>query len=270
MPVGQGGVNMDFSKNKKLKLTDREIMSEIEPLRLKSARMGWSGFALIILSVTALIVVGTKEILIADNVALTIVPLLVFLALGIMLAVLSFRLSKKVSVFVKENLICHLLDEAFEVETYEHNSFLKADAVAQPRFIDGWRYCVGSDYLKGKYKGLKFQFSDVRLYYTYTSSDSDGHSTTHERDVFLGQWFIFDYDGELPLNPATDEIKWLNRRKKPIFYIGQANGQTHVAMYSSNNFFEVNSLSETKNLDSLREKFQAEIKKMHELMDLFV
>ena len=47
-----------------------------------------------------------------------------------------------------------------------------------------------NDYVKGKYKDINFEASDIHIQDRYTDSDGNTHYTT----LFRGQWFIFDFN----------------------------------------------------------------------------
>lgn len=70
-----------------------------------------------------------------------------------------------------------------------------------------------NDYISGTYKGVNFEYSDVHIEEEYTDSDGD----THYQTLFLGQWFIFDFNKNFKSNLQICESGFRNAKRNSWF-----------------------------------------------------
>ena len=130
------------------------------------------------------------------GISITVLPFVVgagigfsFLALpvGLMIVfiVLGSNVKKEMKGLISANFTKSLLAEAFELETYEPGTHIDQRIISTTELVPGWNRCYGSDFVIGKYRGVKFMFSDIHLT-NYTSGGSDDSDT--ESTIFKGQW----------------------------------------------------------------------------------
>ena len=57
-----------------------------------------------------------------------------------------------------------------------------------------------NDYMKGSYKNIGFEQSDIHIEEKHETTDSDGHTTTYYVTIFLGRVMIFDFNKTFKAN----------------------------------------------------------------------
>lgn len=135
--------------------------------------------------------------------------------------VFGYQMSKRtqtVKKLLSENIVSGVLNEVFE--NVEYNAFeripsaqVKDAGMVFPFEYDSVR---GSDYIKGVYKGLNVELSDVELYHVVSHYDEEMQQwKDDEQKVFMGQWLICDFgkqlSGEVHLSANA---KALRRQRK--------------------------------------------------------
>ena len=135
--------------------------------------------------------------------------------------VFGYQMSKRtqtVKKLLSENIVSGVLNEVFE--NVEYNAFgripsaqVKDAGMVFPFEYDSVR---GSDYIKGAYKGLNVELSDVELYHVVSHYDEEMQQwKDDEQKVFMGQWLICDFgkqlSGEVHLSANA---KALRRQRK--------------------------------------------------------
>lgn len=117
--------------------------------------------------------------------------------------VFGYQMSKRTETLKKllsENVVSGVLNEVFE--NVEYNPFgrlpdklVKGAGMVFPFEYDSVR---GSDYIKGSYKGLDVELSDVELYHVVSHYDEETQQwRDEEQKVFMGQWLVCDFGKEL-------------------------------------------------------------------------
>ena len=117
--------------------------------------------------------------------------------------VFGYQMSKRTETLKKllsENIVSGVLNEVFE--NVEYNAFgripsaqVKDAGMVFPFEYDSVR---GSDYIKGTYKGLNVELSDVELCHVVSHYDEEMQQwRDEEQKVFMGQWLICDFGKEL-------------------------------------------------------------------------
>ncbi len=104
----------------------------------------------------------------------------------------SKNIKKNLDALINENFVMSEIGDFFTVEKMEKFEHINKSDIENTHLIDGWRKVRGNDYIKGKYKNINFQFSDIYLF--YETKDYVGDSVkTQEHRVFKGQWLICDF-----------------------------------------------------------------------------
>jgi len=125
--------------------------------------------------------------------ALTLWYVAVFFLLAFFFfAVLGIYYGSRMKHLVAVNLVRDALDEVFDVEVYSHNRHIGSATIEEANLLRDWNECDGSDYIRGKYKGVQFAFSDIKLVDVQEGTDSDGGTTQTRTTRFQGQWLILD------------------------------------------------------------------------------
>ena len=108
--------------------------------------------------------------------------------------------TEKIKKLLSENIVSSVLSEVFD--DVEYNAFgrisdktLESAGMVFPFSHESMR---GSDYVKGTYKGLNVELSDVELIHVtdYYDEELEQWKQTEEK-VFQGQWLVCDFGKEL-------------------------------------------------------------------------
>jgi hypothetical protein len=114
---------------------------------------------------------------------------------------------KKLKEIMGQSITEPVLKEVFEVIEYNPSSRIPTKLVHSAQLIDDWTEISGSDYFKGKYKGMNILFSDLHLQRKEIETDSDGKKTTNYITVFKGQWLVCDFN-----KPLAASLRILERK----------------------------------------------------------
>ena len=109
--------------------------------------------------------------------------------------------------FIKKHMsqavIPQILSEYFEDVVYDSNGTVPMEQVKDAFWGEYNRY-YGSDYVKGRYKGIDIEMCDLKLQNVTTRTVTDDHGNSKvEEDIdtlLNGQWIIFDFHKQLSAN----------------------------------------------------------------------
>ena len=116
-----------------------------------------------------------------------------FLAAAVCFWIASRGARKKLAIFIGMRFVTCVLGEVFELELHSPNGCVAGSQINETGLIGGWKKCAGSDLVKGKYKGVPIEFSDITL--------KDG-----EKTAFKGQWI------EIGLKKPLESVVYLAER----------------------------------------------------------
>jgi len=148
--------------------------------------------------------VGRKTTIAKSCAVLFAVAALVTLALRVWLAFIPCLIASVVCFFIRVlsesktkqlisvNIVRDALSEVFDVEFFEPRNHIESKVVSDAELVYDWNEISGSDLVRGRYKGIPFIFSDIKLVDVQESTDSDGHSQETRTTRFQGQWIILD------------------------------------------------------------------------------
>jgi hypothetical protein len=146
---------------------------------------------------TGLLILLGAILFVAIGVATEIVPLLIVGAVIFIVAVVflgkSGMHSKVFKDFVKKDLVPTLLEESFDEVSYDPNSHISMDRINGTGLIKRPDRYQGKDYIKGSYKGVKFEVSDINLKERVETRDSKGNVQVSYQTYFKGRWYIYRY-----------------------------------------------------------------------------
>lgn len=123
------------------------------------------------------------------------------IVIGVILIITSFIFFGKANAhlqkyrnIIKRDLIHLLLNEQFEEVVYEPKSAISVNRINDTGTIRRPDRYSGEDYIKGIYKGVKFEVADVDLKERVERRDSKGNVTVSYQTYFKGRWFIYTYN----------------------------------------------------------------------------
>ena len=207
---------------------------------------------------------------------LSIIPF--FIAI-IVFSVKIFIVKNEKKQLIGTNIVGGAVADEFEIIEYEALKFIDFNEIKAAALLGNWNSCEGSDFIRGKYKGVSFSSSDICLEQV---NNHNGENSRHK--VFKGQWLICELNKtlETPLrlcerssegkgkksdveteNQAfNDKYKILTSDPHTVFYIltphfmeyivrmdNEARARTymcfmgnkvHVALYNNRDLFEAN------------------------------
>ncbi len=100
---------------------------------------------------------------------------------------------RKIKDLLGTNIIHGILDEFFNIEIYDKSGGMSADDLRATGLVPNWKKSSGTDYVRGTYDSIPFEFADMHLFSTRRSVGGESTETvTH----FKGLWLIFGFEGE--------------------------------------------------------------------------
>lgn len=94
----------------------------------------------------------------------------------------------------KERFVENTFKQVFDNFTYEPNQGLSKERFRETNILEYDDIYSSNDYMQGTYHNTSFEIADVEIKEEHTSTDSDGHRNTYYLTVFLGKWFIFNFN----------------------------------------------------------------------------
>jgi|LSQX01.3.fsa_nt_gb hypothetical protein len=182
------------------RLSDNELSEKMELLLQKSRKKKTAGM----LSVIGAFVVSFPLLLMIGGFAYVI--FFALLALGVVYLIQFSGVQNQMKTLVGANIIRDMLADVFELESYQPSGSFTAEQVRQTGLINGWDECSGSDLVKGKYKGIPFSFSDIKLVSVTETTDDEGKTQTSRTTMFQGQWM------EIYLNKQIESVLYVRER----------------------------------------------------------
>ena len=133
------------------------------------------------------------------------------------MAFVAYRPRKKYRNLFKSIFVEKALNNLFDDLIYEPEKGLPYDVIASTNMMNmGDRY-ESEDYVSAKYKGIKFEQADVHIEEEYTTTDSDGNTSTHYVTIFKGRWLVFDFNKNFKANVQISEKGFGNSKVKRFF-----------------------------------------------------
>ncbi len=120
---------------------------------------------------------------------------------------------KELKTYVSDNIVRQALEAVFDIEEYKPFGTISYEKVKGSNMgISGFNVTGGSDYLKGTYKDLPVELSDMSLIHRTHSQDDDGRTVTNDEVIFQGLWLICDFGKEL----SADLRLWERKNRDKI------------------------------------------------------
>lgn len=124
--------------------------------------------------------------------ALLIVGVVLFIAV-IVFAGRAAAQSSKYRRIIKTELINVLLSDQFENVLYDPNSSISVSKINETGTVRRPDRFRGEDYIKGSYKGIDFEVSDVDLKQRVEHRDKNGNVHVTYETYFKGRWYIYTF-----------------------------------------------------------------------------
>jgi len=125
-------------------------------------------------------------------------PLYLISFIFLIVAIVYFaKASKHANSFkqlIKDELIVTLLKDQFDDVHYEHRSAISVDRINQTGMVKRPDRYRGEDYIRGTYKDIKFEVSDIELKERVERVDSKGNRTVTYETYFKGRWYIYKFE----------------------------------------------------------------------------
>ena len=120
----------------------------------------------------------------------------------------------------KEIFVLTSLKKIFGDLTYEYDKGLAEHVVAKSELIGLGDRFSSNDYVKGKYKNINFEQSDIHIEEKREVEDSDGNKRTEWVTLFLGRWMIFDFNkvfkSNIHIYKGKFSLWWQSKYKKVV------------------------------------------------------
>ena len=128
------------------------------------------------------------------------IPFLTFLFIAagvIVIAIFFGKAGAKISRLkteLKKEIVTTLLKEEFEGVVYDVNRCIPISRINETKTVKSPDRYSGEDYMKGVYKGVQFEVSDVDLKEKHVHTDGKGHTYVTYETYFKGRWFIYTFE----------------------------------------------------------------------------
>lgn len=154
----------------------------------------------------------------------------VFFSIAILLYLLAQKSKTTFANAVKDEIVESILENKFKDFDFKINGFIPKKTINEVGIFQKPSRVTGEDYIKGRYKNITFEVSDLKL------ETSDGDST---HTFFKGRWFIFKFNKNF-----NESIKLVNGNRFGIKTKNMTKEETESTafnkkyhMYTSNKTF---------------------------------
>lgn len=122
--------------------------------------------------------------------------LTLIILIGIIFLILASNIKSKYDNFVKANVIDGLIKEMYEEANYQPNNMININYINSLEIYQKPDRWSGEDYFSGKYKGISFACSEVKLQERRERRDSKGNVQVYYVDYFNGRFYSFVFEKE--------------------------------------------------------------------------
>jgi len=185
-------------------LSDAEIETRLTDAAVKIKRLR---VPMVIFIITAVFALFSSAVT-YDPVVPFVIMLISIIAAGISFATLS-NARRVIKELVRNNIVKGVLSEEFELISYDPWGHIDIGTINAVSLFDRWNRCAGSDYIRGRYKGVNFTFSDLHLEHVVKRKKQTVRVTR-----FKGQWLICESRRALPHSIHLREREQLADRKR--------------------------------------------------------
>jgi hypothetical protein len=94
----------------------------------------------------------------------------------------------------KNELILTLLEEQFENPVYNQHDMIQVPRILSTGMVKRPDRHSGEDYMRGTYKGVQFEVSDIDLKERVETRDSKGNVHVSYQTYFKGRWYVYTFE----------------------------------------------------------------------------
>lgn len=150
--------------------------------------------------------------------ALLIIAIIIFIV-GIVFFAKAQSEASKYRDVIKNDLIHSLLENEFSDVSYSPAGTIALDRINGTGTVRKPDRFYGEDYIKGVYKGVQFEVSDVDLKERIETRDKNGNVVVTYETYFKGRWYIYQYPKRFDeiLKIVEGRSSYVNRRNLEKF-----------------------------------------------------
>lgn len=167
-----------------------ELYKKIEPLEKKRKELFSQYAKNITIAVVLAIIIIALFILLLESGFFFVLFLLIIPIFFVMKAV---GLSNKFKDTIKDELVHIVLEDKFDDVYYDRHQSIPQSVIDQTGLVKKPDRYSGEDYIKGTYKGVSFEVSDVNLKERQEHVDSKGNRTVTYPTYFKGRWYVYKF-----------------------------------------------------------------------------
>lgn len=174
---------------------------------------------------------------------------------------------KKYSNYYKEYFVLKALKQSFTNVIYKPEAGVSKKTITDTGVIYTGDRFTSNDYISGKYKGVKFRQSDVKMekeMHIYIPSKDDISELTYYVTLFKGRWMVFDFNKNFKANVCIYENGFLNKRINSIFSSVKYK-KVNLESREFNNDFNVYAVNEEDAFYIITPHFMEKISKLNDV-----
>ncbi|MBQ8317383.1 MAG: DUF3137 domain-containing protein [Lachnospiraceae bacterium] len=240
-------------------MTDDEIISKVSKIQRKGKTINFIANASLLLFPVAiiggLVMIGCQHIL---------GPFILIAGIiGLPVAIITGKKTKTVNKEVKnaigEYVIKDVIAERIEIIKYTPDNFMNQDFIKSCSILPKFDRISGSDYILGRYNGVKFTYCDLHMEREHTER-RDGKTKTTYRTVFQGPLMTIELGQKMDGYVRIKERK--TPRKEKGFFSDVFSGAADV--------LGVKTSDDTIEVESVEFNNQFEIKSNNQQMAFYI
>lgn len=167
-----------------------DLLKKIEPLEKKRKDLFSQYSKNIMIAVILTIIIIGLFILLLESGFFFVLFLLIIPIFFVMKAT---GLSNKFKETIKNELVHLVLEDKFDDVYYDRHLSIPQSVIDQTGLVKSPDRYSGEDYIKGTYKGVSFEVSDVTLKERQEHVDSKGNRTVTYPTYFKGRWYVYKF-----------------------------------------------------------------------------
>jgi hypothetical protein len=167
-----------------------ELLKKIEPLEKKRKEL-FAQFSknILIAVILTIIIVGLFILFLEQRVYFVLFLLIV----PIFFVLKAQGHANKFKETIKNELVHLVLNDKFDDVYYDRHQSIPQGVIDQTGLVKRPDRFSGEDFIKGTYKGVSFEVSDVTLRERQEHVDSKGHRTVTYPVYFKGRWYVYKF-----------------------------------------------------------------------------
>ena len=120
--------------------------------------------------------------------------LLLIVLIGIYFFVKAYKIASEYRKLTKEKIIKTLIESRYEDGFYNPKDSISLAHINSLNFYQKPDRFHGEDLMKGIYKGIHFESSDIHMEERVEHRDSKGNVSYSYQTIFKGRWYTFDFE----------------------------------------------------------------------------